>query len=198
MEGLQASFSFEDVLSATMILFAVIDVTGNIPIILDLRKRSGGHIESGRASLVALIIMVAFLFVGERILNLIGIDVNSFAVAGSIIIFFIAIEMIFGIKIHRNIEPKSISIVPIAFPLIAGAGSLTTLLSIRAEYPLPAILIAVVINIIIVYIVLKSTKHIEQFLGEGLIGVLEKVFGVILMAIAVKLFGANISDLIQP
>ncbi len=141
--------------------------------------------------------MVSFLFVGERILSLIGINVNSFAVAGSIILFIIALEMILGVKIHKEINPKSISIVPIAFPLIAGAGSLTTILSIRAEYSVPTILIAISINMIIVYLVLRSTKKIERFLGEGVISVLEKVFGVILLAIAVKLFGANIRDLIQ-
>lgn len=195
---LTASFTLQDVLGATMILFAVIDIIGNIPIIIDLRKRAGGHIYSENATIVALVIMVAFLFLGERILNIIGIDINSFAVAGAIIIFFIAIEMILGIELHKStIDPKSISIVPIAFPLIAGAGTLTTLLSIRAEYPLPAILIAIGINMLIVFIVLKATKKIENFLGKGLISVLEKVFGVILLAIAVKLFGANIGGLIK-
>ena len=195
--GMNFDFTIQEVLGATMILFAVIDIIGNIPVIIDLRKRSGGHIYSGRATLVALGLMVTFLFVGERILNIIGIDVNSFAVAGSIIIFFIAIEMILGIKLHKSIEPRSVSIVPIAFPLIAGAGTLTTLLSLRAEYPVSAILVAISINMVIVFIVLKMTRQIESFLGEGFIGVLEKVFGVILLAIAVKLFGANIADLIQ-
>lgn len=190
-------FTFQDVVGATMILFAVIDIVGNIPVIIDLRKKAGGNIFAGRAAIVACLLMVVFLFVGERILNIIGIDVNSFAVAGSIIIFFIAMEMILGIKLHRGIEPRSVSIVPIAFPLIAGAGTLTTLLSLRAEYPVPSILIAIGINMIIVYFVLKNTKRIESFLGEGFIGVLEKVFGVILLAIAVKLFGANIGQLIQ-
>lgn len=197
LNELKEPFTFNDVLGATMILFAVIDIVGNIPVILDLRKKSGGSIYSGRATLVALALMVTFLFVGERILNIIGIDVYSFAVAGSIIIFFIAIEMILGIELHKSIEPKSISIVPIAFPLIAGAGTLTTLLSIRAAYPITAILIATGINLLIVYIVLKSTRGIEKFLGAGLISVLQKVFGVILLAIAIKLFGANITQLIK-
>lgn len=190
-------FSFTDLLGATMILFAVIDIVGNIPVIIDLRKRSGGQIYSGNATIVALVLMITFLFLGETILNVIGIDVNSFAVAGSIIIFFIAIEMILGIKLHKDIQPKSVSIVPIAFPLIAGAGTLTTILAIRAEYTVTTILIAICINMAIVYTVLKLTKQIENFLGEGVIGVLQKVFGVILLAIAVKLFGANIAQLIQ-
>lgn len=187
-------FTFQELLGATMILFAVINILGNIPVIVDLRKKSG-KIYAGRASLVALIMMISFLFVGEKILNIIGIDVSSFAVAGSIVILFIALEMILGIQIHKNVEPKSVSIVPIAFPLIAGAGSLTTLLSIKAEYPTITIVIAIFINMIIVFIVLKMTKQIESFFGKGVISVLEKVFGVILLAIAVKLFGANVSQI---
>jgi len=187
-------FTIQELLGATMILFAVIDILGNIPIIVDLRNKSG-EIYAGRASLVALLMMIAFLFVGEQILTVIGIDVSSFAVAGSIVILFIAIEMILGIQIHKNVEPKSVSIVPIAFPLIAGAGTLTTLLSIRAEYPTSAIVIAILINIAIVFVVLKMTKQIERIFGQGVISVLQKVFGVILLAIAVKLFGANVPDI---
>mgnify|MGYP000191192809 CR=1 FL=1 len=194
---MELDFTFNDVLSATLILFAVIDILGNIPVVLDLRRKSGS-IDAGRATLVALLLMVAFLFVGENLLKIIGIDVNSFAVAGSIVILFIALEMILGIQLHKTKAPKTVSIVPIAFPLIAGAGTLTTLLSIRAEYPRSAILIAICINMIVVYLVLKLTKPIERFFGEGVISVLEKVFGVILLAIAVKLFGANISQIILP
>ncbi len=190
-------FTLQELLGATMILFAVIDILGNIPIIVDLRNKSG-DLYAGRASLVALLMMVAFLFVGEKILNVIGIDVSSFAVAGSFVILFIALEMILGIQLHKNVEPKSVSIVPIAFPLIAGAGTLTTILSIKAEYPTSAIVIAILINIIIVYFVLKMTKQIERLFGQGVISVLQKVFGVILLAIAVKLFGANVPDIFTP
>ena len=154
-----------------------------------------GHIQSEKASLVAAILMVAFLFVGEEILNLIGIDVNSFAVAGAFVIFFLALEMILGITLYKDDEPQSASIVPIAFPLIAGAGTMTSLLSLRAEYYVENIIIAIVINIIFVYAVLKSSQRIENILGKTGISIIRKVFGVILLAIAVKLFATNINQL---
>lgn len=177
-----------------MILFAVIDIVGSIPIIIGLRNKVG-HIQSEKASIVAGIMMVAFLFVGEEILNLIGIDVNSFAVAGAFIIFFLAIEMILGISLYKDDAPESASIVPIAFPLIAGAGTMTSLLSLRAEFHVENIIAAIVVNIIFVYIVLKSSKRIEKLLGNTGISVIRKVFGVILLAIAVKLFTSNINEL---
>jgi multiple antibiotic resistance protein len=139
--------------------------------------------------------MVAFLFIGEEILNLIGIDVNSFAVAGALVIFFLAIEMILGITLYKDDEPESASIVPIAFPLIAGAGTITTLLSIRAEFYVENIIVAIIVNIIFVYLVLKSSRRIESVLGKNGLSVIRKVFGVILLAIAVKLFAANINVL---
>ena len=177
-----------------MVLFAVIDIIGSIPIIISLRNKVG-HIQSGKASMVSACIMVAFLFVGEEILNLIGIDVNSFAVAGSFIIFFLAIEMILGITLYRDDQPESASIVPIAFPLIAGAGTVTTLLSLRAEYYVENIIVAIVINVIFVYLVLKSSRRIERILGKNGLNVIRKIFGVILLAIAVKLFTSNINQL---
>lgn len=177
-----------------MILFAVIDIVGSIPIIIGLRNKVG-HIQSEKASIVAGIMMVAFLFVGEEILNLIGIDVNSFAVAGAFIIFFLAIEMILGISLYKDDAPESASIVPIAFPLIAGAGTMTSLLSLRAEFHVENIIAAIIVNIIFVYIVLKSSKRIEKLLGNTGISVIRKVFGVILLAIAVKLFTSNINEL---
>ncbi|MCW8898792.1 MAG: MarC family protein [Flavobacteriales bacterium] len=186
-------FNFKEIATATMILFAVIDIVGSVPIIIDLRQKTG-HIQSEKASLVSLILMILFLFVGESILGLIGIDVSSFAIAGSFIIFFLALEMILGIRLYKdeNNEGKSTaSIVPIAFPLIAGAGTMTSLLSLRAEYAVQNIIVAIVVNIIMVYIVLKSSKFIERILGQGGINVLRKVFGVILLAIAVKLFRSN-------
>jgi len=197
-------FNFKEILTASMVLFAVIDIVGSVPIIISLRNKVG-HIQSEKASIVAGIIMVAFLFIGEEILNflfigeeilnLIGIDVNSFAVAGALVIFFLAIEMILGITLYKDDEPESASIVPIAFPLIAGAGTITTLLSLRAEYHVENIIIAIVVNIIFVYLVLKSSKRIERVLGKNGLSVIRKVFGVILLAIAVKLFAANINVL---
>jgi multiple antibiotic resistance protein len=142
-----------------------------------------------------MIIMIGFLFVGEEILNLIGIDVNSFAVAGSIVIFFLALEMILGIQLYKEESPVTTSIVPIAFPLIAGAGTLTSLLALRAEFAVANIIVAIIVNILVVYIVLKSSKRIERFLGNSGISVIRKVFGVILLAIAVKLFASNVQEL---
>ena len=190
------ALNFKEIITATMILFAVIDVIGSIPIIIDLRRKVG-HIQSEKASLVVAIIMIAFLFVGEEILKLIGIDVNSFAVAGAFVLLFLALEMILGIQLYKDEAPETASVVPLAFPLIAGAGSMTTILSLRAEYETINIIIAIVINSIFVYIVLKSSKKIERLLGKGGINVVRKIFGIILMAIAVKLFAANIQGLFQ-
>jgi multiple antibiotic resistance protein len=186
-------FNFKEIATATMVLFAVIDIVGSVPVIIDLRQKTG-HIQSEKASIVSLVIMIMFLFVGESILSLIGIDVNSFAIAGSFIIFFLALEMILGIRLYKEDENsgKTASIVPIAFPLIAGAGTMTSLLALRAEYAVQNIVVAIIVNIILVYIVLKSSVFIERILGKGGIAVLRKVFGVILLAIAVKLFKSNI------
>jgi multiple antibiotic resistance protein len=192
----QMNLNFKEIATATMILFAVIDIIGSVPIIIDLRRKVG-HIQSEKASIVAVIIMIAFLFVGEEILRLIGIDVNSFAVAGAFIIFFLAIEMILGIQLYKDEAPETASVVPLAFPLIAGAGTMTTLLSLKAEYETINIIIAIIVNTIFVYIVLKSSKKIEKLLGKGGIGVVRKIFGVVLMAIAVKLFAANIQGLLH-
>ena len=139
--------------------------------------------------------MIVFLFVGEEFLNLIGIDVNSFAVAGSFVLFFLALEMILGIRIYKDEEASSASIVPIAFPLIAGAGTMTTLLSLRAQFHTVNILIAIVLNICLVYAVLKSSAKIEKILGKNGLGVIRKTFGIVLLAIAVKLFASNVKAL---
>ncbi len=178
-----------------MILFAVIDILGSVPIIISLRGKVG-HIQSEKASIVAACIMVAFLFVGESILGLIGIDVNSFAVAGAFVIFFLALEMVLGITLFKDDEPESASVVPIAFPLIAGAGTLTSILALRAEYHVENIIVAIVVNIIFVYIVLKSSAKIERILGKNGLSVIRKVFGVILLAIAVKLFATNVNQML--
>lgn len=185
---------FREIATASMILFAVIDIIGSIPIVIDLKKKAG-RIQSAKASLVAGILMIVFLFVGKEILNLIGIDVNSFAVAGSFILFFLALEMILGITLYRDDAPETAAVVPLAFPLIAGAGTMTSILSLRAEYEIINIIVAIIINIIFVYIVLKSSGKIEKFLGKQGINVIRKIFGVILLAIAVKLFTANIQSL---
>ena len=185
---------FKEIITVGMVLFAVIDIVGTIPIVVDLRTKHG-HIESEKASIVAGIIMIVFLFVGEELLKLIGIDVHSFAVAGSFVLFFLALEMILGIRIYRDAESSSASIVPIAFPLIAGAGTMTTLLSLRSQFHSVNIVIAIILNIIVVYIVLKSSSKIEKMLGKNGLGVIRKAFGVVLLAIAVKLFAANVKGL---
>ena len=186
--------NFKEIITVGMVLFAVIDIVGTIPIVVDLRSKHG-QIESEKASLVACLIMIVFLFVGEEFLKLIGIDVYSFAVAGSFVLFFLALEMILGIRIYRDEEASSASIVPIAFPLIAGAGTMTTLLSLKAQYQTINIVIAIVLNIVVVYIVLKSSSKIEKMLGKNGLGVIRKTFGVVLLAIAVKLFAANVKGL---
>jgi multiple antibiotic resistance protein len=188
------NFDFKEIATIGMVLFAVIDIVGSIPIIVDLRNKHG-HIESEKASLVAAIIMIVFLFIGEEFLKLIGIDVHSFAVAGSFVLFFIALEMILGIRIYRDTEASSASIVPLAFPLIAGAGTMTTLLSLRSQFYVENIVVAIILNIIVVYGVLKSSSRIEKMLGKTGLGVVRKTFGVVLLAIAVKLFASNVKGL---
>lgn len=187
-------FDFKEIITIGMVLFAVIDIVGTIPIIVELRQKFG-HIESEKASVVAGVIMIVFLFVGEELLKLIGIDIHSFAVAGSFVLFFLALEMILGIRIYKDETNSSASIVPLAFPLIAGAGTMTTLLSLRSQFATINIIIAIVLNIILVYAVLKSSAKIEKFLGKNGLGVIRKTFGVVLLAIAVKLFAANVKGL---
>ncbi len=189
-------FNINDALSAFLILFAVIDIPGSIPIIVSLRKKVG-HVQSEKATIVAGIIMIVFLFLGESILNLLGVDVQSFAIAGSFVIFFLALEMILGITLYKEESPSTASIVPIAFPLIAGAGSMTSLVSLQAEFDNINIIIAIVANMIVVYAVLKNTERLERILGPGGLSVLRKVFGIILLAIAVKLFFTNLIPLLQ-
>tara|TARA_B100000029_G_scaffold465459_1_gene500145 strand:- start:1183 stop:1758 length:576 start_codon:yes stop_codon:yes gene_type:complete len=184
-------FNFKEFISATMILFAIIDIVGNIPLIVLFREKFK-VIESEKASIISLLIMVVFLYIGEALLNLLGVDINSFAVAGSIIILFLATEMILGIKLYKDNNPKTASVVPIAFPLIAGPGTLTTLISIKSEYNEINIILAIIFNMILVYIVLKSSEKLQKVLGSQGINILRKVFGIILLAIGIKLFTTNI------
>ncbi len=189
-------FNVKEIFTAFMVLFAVIDIVGNIPIIIDLRKKVG-HIQSEKAALIAGVIMIFFLFLGQSILKLIGVDVNSFAVAGAFILFFIALEMILGITLYRDEDHNAVtaSVFPLAFPLIAGPGSLTTLLSLRAEFNMENIIVAVILNVIVIYLVLKTSSRIERVIGQNGINIIRKIFGVILLAIAVKLFAHNIKAL---
>ena len=184
--------NFKDIFSISLVLFSVIDIVGSIPIILSMRQR-GIKIQSKNASIVALAIMIIFLYGGPSLLGLFGVDVSSFAVAGSIVIFLLGLEMILGIHIFRD-EPDSTSssIVPIAFPLIAGAGTLTTILSLKSEYSNGDILIGIFINIILVYLVLRFSDWIGRKIGKNGIEVLRKVFGIILLAIAIRLFKENL------
>lgn len=189
-------FNLKEILTIFMVLFAVIDIIGNIPIIIDLRQKAG-HVQSEKASLIAGFILIIFLFVGEQLLSIIGIDVHSFAVAGSLIIFFIALEMILGIKIYKEDKnPLNATVFPLAFPLIAGPGSLTTLLSLKAAYSNANIIVAIIINMFFIYIVLKGSSKIEKIIGENGIGIIRKIFGVVLLAISIKLFTTNIKFLI--
>jgi multiple antibiotic resistance protein len=180
-----------DILTVSLILFAVIDIVGSVPAILAIKQKVGS-INAGKASIWAFIIMLVFLFLGESILAFLGIDLKSFAIAGSIVLFLLAIEMLLGIKLYHDEMPATASIVPIAFPLIAGAGTMTTLLSLRSEYNIENIIAGITINILVVYAILRNLKFIEKLLGEGGLSILRKVFSFILLAIAIKLFRTNV------
>ncbi len=182
--------SFIEILGAFMVLFAIIDIPGSIPIIIDIKSK-GIRVHSLKVTFVSMIILLAFLLVGTPLLAVFGIDVSSFAIAGSFIIFLIAMEMILGIEIFKQDAHGTGAIFPIAFPLIAGAGSITTILSLKAEYQTINILIALIINMIMVYLVLRLTSVFEKILGQGGLQILKKVFGVILLSIAIKLFLSN-------
>lgn len=191
------NFDLKEIASAFVVLFAIIDITGSIPVIIDLKQKKG-MLFPGRVSIISFLILITFLFVGEALLNLFGVDVSSFAVAGSFIILLIAIEMILDVNIFKDKSPSEVSfIIPLVFPLIAGAGSFTTLLSLRAEFDIVNIIIALALNMAIVYVVLRSTAAIEKILGKGGIYVLRKFFGIILLAIAVKLFTSNLDPLLN-
>ncbi len=185
----------KEILTISFTLFAVIDMLGSIPILITLREKMGGHIRSTQATIASGALMIIFLFLGKEFLDLLGLDVKSFAVAGSIVIFIIGLEMVLGLEFFKSdSNPKSGSVVPIAFPLIAGSGTLTTIMSLKANYYDINILIGILINLVVIYIVLKSLKWFGRVLGPSGLIVVRKFFGVILLAIAVKIFGTNIQN----
>ena len=189
-------FSFKEIISAFMVLFAVIDILGAIPIIISLREKNQ-KIEAGKAAIISFVILVAFLFIGQALLGLFNVDISSFAVAGALVLLVLAVEMIFGVEIFKNDSPcGSATIVPLVFPLIAGAASFTTLLSLRAEYHIFNIIIAVAMNMALVYLVLRYVYYVGRLFGKSGVYVMRKLFGIILLAIAVRLFTSNLTSLI--
>ena len=189
--------NYTEIMKSSMVLFAVIDIVGSIPVLMDIKSKAG-NIHPGRATIVALGIMLVFLFVGEGIIGFLGVDINSFAVAGSFVLFFMSLEMVLGVELFKQ-DPSSMkaaTIVPVAFPIIAGAGSMTSILSLRAEYDQINITIAILLNMAMVFLVLNFLGRLERLLGEGGIAVLRKVFGIILLSIAVKLFTSNVQHLV--
>jgi multiple antibiotic resistance protein len=184
---------FKEIFSVTLILFSVIDILGSLPFVILIRKREG-RVQATKATLISAVLMVGFFYLGQSILKLFGLDVESFAVAGAIVIFIVALEMILGITFFKD-DPDATgagSIVPLAFPLIAGAGTLTTILSLRAVYQEVSVLIGILFNLVFVYLVLRSSAWLERVIGKSGFSVLRRVFGVILLAIAVKIFKSNV------
>ena len=182
----------KDLVSVSLVLFSVIDIMGSLPVIIDMKKK-GVKIESGKASLIAMVLMLLFLLIGEPLLGLFGVDVESFAVAGSIIIFLLGLEMVLGVTLFRDehLEEKSGTIVPIAFPLLAGAGTMTTIITLKANYSQIDIALGIILNILVIFAVLRSSDWISRKLGESGSNVLRKVFGIILLAISIKIFKEN-------
>lgn len=188
---------FSDLLTVTFTLFAVIDIIGSVPILISLKEKMGG-MKEWRATLVSGALMILFLYLGEPLLNLLGLDVKSFAVGGSIVIFILGLEMVLGIEFFKgDPDVRAATVVPIAFPLIAGSGTLTTIMSLKANYGATTLLLAILLNLVIVYIVLKSLSYIEKLLGKAGLTAVRKFFGVILLAIAVKIFASNAHGLIK-
>jgi len=187
---MEMQFDFMEILAAFMVLFAIIDILGSIPVILDIKSKTGA-LFPGKTTLIAFAIMLLFLFIGEPLLSVFGVDISSFAIAGSIILLLMGLEMVLGIQLFKHDTGGGGAIIPIAFPLIAGAGSITTLLSLRAEYHSINILVALSLNMIIVYLVLRLTSLFERILGPNGLHILRKFFGIILLAIAIKLFLSN-------
>lgn len=180
----------KEVASISLVLFAIIDILGSIPVIIMLRQKAG-KIESEKTSVVAFTLMILFLLLGDQILAMMGVDIASFAIAGSFVIFFVALEMVFGLTLFKEELPEAASIVPLAFPLIAGAGTMTTLLSLKSQYSTIHIVTGIIINVVIIYVVLKNTYRIERVLGRTGLVILRKAFGIILLSIAIRLFRTN-------
>ena len=192
------NISSKESITVTFTLFAVIDILGSIPILISLKDKMGGQIRTTQATIASGALMILFLFVGQQLLNILGLDVQSFAVAGSIVIFIIGLEMVLGHEFFKHdSNPKSGSVVPIAFPLIAGSGTLTTIMSLKANYHDINILIGILVNCVVIFFVLKSLVWIERALGPNGLIVIRKFFGVILLAIAVKIFGSNITQFVK-
>jgi multiple antibiotic resistance protein len=191
------TFNLNAILTITFTLFAVIDIVGSVPLLISLKEKMGG-IREGRATLISGALMIVFLMLGEKLLYVLGVDVKSFAVGGSIVIFILGLEMVLGVEFFKSEGgPKSGTVVPVAFPLIAGSGTLTTIISLRANYEQLYVLVAILLNLLVVYMVLRSLNLIARLLGEAGLLAVRKFFGVILLAIAVKIFAANASGLIQ-
>ena len=189
--------TFDEILTVSFTLFAVIDIVGSVPLLLSLKQKMGG-IHETRASLISGGLMIFFLFVGEKFLSILGVDVKSFAVGGSIVIFILGLEMVLGIEFFKgDADPKSGTVVPIAFPLIAGSGTLTTIISLRANYNEWIVLVDIVVNVLIVWLVLHSLDFISRLLGPAGLTAIRKFFGVVLLAIAVKIFASNVGGLIR-
>lgn len=190
-------WNFDDLLTVTFTLFAIIDIVGSIPLLISIKERLGG-INEFKATLLSGLLMLLFVFLGEELLKIFGLDVGSFAVGGSIVIFILGLEMVLGVEFFKSDnDPRSGTLVPIAFPLIAGSGTLTTIISLRANYDKTPLLIAILINLVVVYVVLKSLRHIARLLGPAGLTAVRKFFGVVLLAIAVKIFTSNVGGLIR-
>ncbi len=189
-------FSIKEVVSAFLVLFAVIDMTGAIPVILELKAKNR-QIEPLKTALISLVVFIVFLFGGLSILAFFGVDIETFALAGGIILFVLASEMVFGVTIFKESNESGINtaLVPLVFPLIAGAASFTTLISLRAEYELINIIVAIVLNMVVVYVVLRYVEIVEHLLGKGGVYILKKIFGIILLAIALRMFIGNLANL---
>ncbi|MBO9618687.1 MAG: MarC family protein [Niabella sp.] len=189
--------NYKAIVTVSFTLFAIIDVVGSIPILISIKEKVGG-IREGRVTLIAGALMILFLFLGEPILNILGLDVKSFAVAGSIVIFILGLEMVLGVEFFKSDDDvKAATLVPLAFPLIAGSGTLTTIMSLKANYKEATILIAIVLNLLVIYLVLKSLTQLSKILGKSGLIAIRKFFGVILLAIAIKIFASNAAGLLQ-
>ena len=190
-------WNLDDLLTVTFTLFAIIDIVGSIPLLISIKEKQGG-INELKATLLSGLLMLLFVFLGEELLKIFGLDVGSFAVGGSIVIFILGLEMVLGVEFFKpDTDPRSGTLVPIAFPLIAGSGTLTTIISLRANYDKMPLLLGILINLVVVYVVLRSLKYIARLLGPAGLTAVRKFFGVVLLAIAVKIFTSNVGGLLN-